>query len=342
MSIKNLSMKLDRFGIVCPLCKGDLLIENHNDEELINCRICNLNFPVVQGIIDLHYPPNQSSQVVDLMLANYDQATFDELLSIILFNAKLPQSIIEDTLVYYHEQIKRSDDMTMMFLERLSRSYGAPTQSRALDLGCGSGAGVFSLSHHFNQVIGLDSSMAQLLLAKKTLDKLISDKFCLICASANLLPLKDNSLNYVQAINVLEHLMNTQPAIQELSRCLDEQGSFVADSRNRFDVFTPEPHTGIRFLGFLPRKIIPNFVKFCCDSQYEQTWLLSYFDLQKDIKKNFQGRFKIVFPKAQAYGKPAWIDKCIVFIEKIPLIRRLIIFLFSTHIVIAKKEEIGN
>ncbi len=325
---------LSNFSIVCPVCKGKL--DTHDDA--VVCEACKREYPIIHGIIDLRHPASPFLPVEETMLANYPQASFEELLALLLKDADLSAEIINDTLDYYQKQLGRAEKMTGMFLKKLGEVFAEPDLNLALDLGCGSGAGVYSLMQRFRRVIGLDSSMAQLLLALKTLERHPSGNFILIRADANNLPFKNESLDYVQAINVLEHIMGEKQIILEISRCLNQQGGFAADSRNRFDILTPEPHSGIRFLGFLPRRLIPRFVRWRTDAQYDQTWLLSHHDLSQLMQDNFRGDFKILFPDVSAYGSSQKINNLVRKIAQTPILRGLILRFFPSHIVIGQKQ----
>ncbi len=331
--MNDISGSHHKFEIVCPNCLGNL--ESLNDH--IICKNCGQNFPIIMGIPDLRFPPVGMDETTEKMLSIYEGASFEALISIILDAAKLPQKIIEDSLAYYHNQGERAEKMTAMFLNQTSQSFGLSNKFRALDLGCGSGAGVLSLTKSFEQVVGIDSSMPQLLLGKKSLEGSDQQRILLICANADAIPFRESTVNYVQSTNVLEHLIELPPVIAEISRVLNDQGLFAADSRNKFDVFFPEPHTGLRFLGFLPWKFIPNYVEWRCKSQYEKTRLLSYHDINRFMRKHFKGEFRITYPDVKAYGKAGWIDQVINQIKKIPLLRALLLRIFTTHIVIGKK-----
>ncbi len=325
---------LSNFSIVCPVCKGKL--DTHDDA--VVCETCKREYPIIHGIIDLRHPASPLLSVEETMLANFPHASFEELLALLLKDADLSAEIINDTLHYYQKQLDRAEKMTGMFLKKLGEDFADPGLNLALDLGCGSGAGVYALTQRFQRVVGIDTSMAQLLLAQKTLERLPSGNFILIRADANNLPFKNESMDYVQAINVLEHIMGEKQIILEISRCLNQQGGFAADSRNRFDIFTPEPHTGIRFLGFLPRRHIPRFVRWRTDAQYEQTWLLSHHDLSQLMRDNFRGDFKILFPDVSAYGSSQKISDLVRKLAQTPILRGLVLRLFPSHIVIGQKQ----
>lgn len=327
-------MNFNNFGIVCPICKGEI----KTFDDAFSCRTCHQLFPNIQGIPDLRYPPVGLNKTDKLALEQYEEASLEDLITILIGKVKLTEKILEDTYTYYQNQGDRTRNMTGMFLEKLKTTYGEPNYFRALDLGCGSGAGVIALSNLFKHVIGIDSSLTQLLIAKKYLSDFSIEKYALICANAEYLPVKNHNFDYIQAINVFEHIVNLKPVIREISRCLNDNGFLSADSRNRYDIFFPEPHTGVRFLGFLPRKFIPKYVRYRCKSDYEKTRLLSYKEIKASMTYHFMGEFKIGFPTVKSYGKPAWLDRWVTLIEKIPIIRNIAIHVITTHIIIGKKQ----
>ncbi len=327
-------MNFNDFGIVCPICKGEI----KTFDSTISCRTCNHIFPIILGIPDLRYPPVDLDKIDKTMLDQYEKKSYADLFNILVSKTRLPDKIIEDSHNYYQNQGERTTNMTEMFLDKLRTNFGEPTLFRALDLGCGSGAGVVALSRYFEQVIGIDSSLAQLLIAKKYLSDFRIGNFILICANAENLPVNNQTISYIQATNVIEHIVNVKKVLREISRILNGNGYFSADSRNRYDIFFPEPHTGIRFLGFLPRKFIPKYVNYRCKSDYEKTQLLSFKKTKEIMNNNFLGDFKIIFPSVKSYGKPAWLDRWITCIEKLPIIRNLVIRVFTTHIIIGQKQ----
>lgn len=328
-------MNLSHHGVVCPACKRELIFQG----DFVICQSCSNKYPLVHGIVDLRYPKVEDDSATQYMVSCYTNASFDDLLSIMLSQHQLSSLMYEDTLKYYHNQIIRTQRMTDMFIDVLNKMNICLDNERVLDLGCGSGAGIIALSKRFKQVIGLDSSLAQLLLAKKVIEKTRTDGFVLICGLANCLPFQEKSIQFIQAINVLEHVLEIDPVISEISRTLTTWGTFVADSRNRFDIFFPEPHTGIRFLGFLPRKLIPKYVHWLKKMNYEHTMLLSYRELKTAMNQFFAGENLITFPDVVAYQQPAWINKIIRIIEKIPVLSKMAMWCFPTHIVIGRKTE---
>jgi len=328
-------MNLLNYDIVCPACKRDLHLEENN----VVCQSCSIKYPFIHGIIDLRYPQTDDDSATGAMVAHFDQSSFKELLSIMLSGHLLSAQMLKDTLAYYEDQIERTRRMMDMFANSIAKYFDCSNPNCVLDLGCGSGAGVMVLAERFNHVIGLDYSLAQLLLAKKMLNETPASNYVLICGFANCLPFKDQSIDIIQSINVLEHVITIGPLIAEISRTLVNNGCFVADSRNRFDVFFPEPHTGIRFLGYLPCKFIPKYVHWRKKTHYENTRLLSYDGIRKAMANFFRGEYIITYPDVEAYRQPAWVNRVIRLLEKTPVISKLTLRIFPTHIVIGKRIE---
>lgn len=90
-----------------------------------------------------------------------------------------------------------------------------------LDLGCGFGSCIIPLSK-FGVVIGLDLSKNKLKIAKKTIKHVN-----LILADAQHLPFRFNVFDAVVAKDVLEHILDHQRAVCEISKVLKCEGEIV-------------------------------------------------------------------------------------------------------------------
>jgi len=274
---------------------------------------------------------------VNEMIKNYEIVTFSDLLNIFLKDAQLSVNILEQTKTYYKQQDIRSEKMVGMLIKEAGDYFGSIGKGVAIDLGCGSGGGLEVLSRRFEWVYGVDSDLAQLILAKKYLQERNVSNITLICAFTQKLPFTENVFPFAQGVNLIEHLeKNLTPTFQEVKRCLNVGGVFAADSRNRFDIFMPEPHSGIRFLGFLPRKVAPSLVRKVTGNHYQNTQLISYRELKQAICSNFEN-YRIVLPDTRAYGKNDKVEKWISKLKSYACLRRLLLSVISSQIVVAKK-----
>jgi ubiquinone/menaquinone biosynthesis C-methylase UbiE len=326
--------------ICCPACHGSL----DEDSGGVTCVSCNTHYPCLLNIMDLRHPrpitAPKDRKRIDTLVEAFDTCTFEELLGFFLEGAKLSPKITRDTLDYYAQLTGRSQKMTGMFLKRYEESFGSLDTECAVDIGCGAGGGALALAKYFNTVLAVDSDLAQLILARKLISQTTVTNIRLICAYAQHLPGKTNSFSYAQGINVIEHLEDViNPFLGEIHRCLIKGGGFAADSRNRFDIFTPEPHSGIRLLGYLPRRWIPVVARRLSGNHYENTRLHSLGELKSVFRASFFD-YRIVLPYISAYGLSQKLDRWIRLVEKLRFINQVVMPLFPAHLILAKNNKI--
>jgi ubiquinone/menaquinone biosynthesis C-methylase UbiE len=324
---------------ICPACHGQLA----GQQSGLHCRQCGLIFASILDIPDLRHPRPHVSRAeqsrLDRLVASFNELDFSGLLKIFLRDASLSPGVLMDTFEYYDSQWERSAKMTRMFLERNKDAFGCFRRGAALDLGSGAGGGAIALRQSFQRVLAVDSDPAQLILAKKAISESGQMNIQLLVGYAQNLPLPDCSFDYVQCANVIEHLVeNLELVILEIRRVLVDQGRFSADSRNRFDLFMPEPHSGIRWLGFLPRRWIPGMVRRMTGNHYRQTRLLSRGELCQAVGQAFPD-YSVELPDLDAYGRTGTMSRHLQVLLNQSLINRLVSPIFSAHLVVARKRE---
>lgn len=315
--------------IICPECHGKLTFSREN----CNCLSCNRSYPIIHDIVDFRSKPIEQEPNILEAIERFEETSFAELIEILLRNVSIPERIEKKVRDYYYEQEIRANRMTNMFLNSVEiRHWGF-----ALDFGCGSGSSINSLREKFKFVLGVDSSLGQLLLARKALKQ--DDRIYLFCAYGEKLPFRNNIFDYVQALNVLEHIPELSSVMQEVKRCLVQNGRFSGDSRNRFDIFTPDPHSGLRFAGYLPKKWIPKYVRWRCNASYENTYLRSLIELRSELRSVFkESELSITIPDISAYGYTGVYLKFINFLRKYKVIFGMLLYFFPSHLVIIKKN----
>lgn len=317
--------------LCCPNCYGDL---SRNQHDWL-CKKCHQTYQILHGIHDLRSNQAEFEPNIQEAIRRFDEITYQELLDLILITKRLPKRIDQKIKTYYSGELARAEKMTNAFI------HYAEIENRtwALDLGCGSGAALSTLARQFQNSLGIDAHFGQLLLARKSINEQLNEnEIELICADGEKLPFKSDKFEYIQAINVIEHLPNLPEVMGEVRRCLVQGGKFAGDSRNRYDIFAPEPHTGIRLLGFLPRALIPEYVNWRCDADYENTFLLSWFELKKSLQKVFRAEeIDIHVPDLAAYGYNGHVNKVFNVVKKIIGFREfLLMFFVSQHVTITK------
>ncbi|MBU4502504.1 MAG: class I SAM-dependent methyltransferase [Nanoarchaeota archaeon] len=90
-----------------------------------------------------------------------------------------------------------------------------------LDVGCGTGTRLEEMSGKYEDVIGIDISHDALRYAR------MRGCFNMICANAQSLPIKTESLDVVLLLDVLEHIEEDYTAIKEVYRVLREDGFLI-------------------------------------------------------------------------------------------------------------------
>jgi ubiquinone/menaquinone biosynthesis C-methylase UbiE len=303
-----------------------------------------MQYPDTLGILDLRWPaPSRSSlknqqEKVSKLVKHFEQASFDELLKISFEDKKIDQELSAAFLEYRANLNQRGRQMMEMFFHRISKHFGLPKQDIVLDVGCGVGGSSLALAEKFKVVIGIDPYLPDLLLAKKYLVQNGIENILLIQANAQHIPWKEDCFDYAVAQNVIEHLFEVEEVFNEIYRVLKPGGCFCGDSRNRFDLFFPEPHVMLRWVGFFPRALQPWYVKKVKNAAYDDVQLLSLNELIRYAKGAFGKSVKVLFPSVFAYGRSSKWDKVIDRLERLPLANLVALSLFPSHLLIARKS----
>ena len=285
--------------------------------------------------------PATEAAIVSSLLASYADADYSRLTEIYLETInteKVPDHLVQHYKTYKLAALNRGKQFANMFLKRLSAHFAISDTNVALELGCGSGAGMVALANSFAHVVGLDPGLPNLILAHKLCEESEITSVQFVCAYGQEMPFADNSFDYVSAQNVLEHVFDADAVMIEIVRILNQKGCFVGDSRNRFDLFFPEPHVNLRWVGMLPRSWAAPYIRWRLDTAYNHTYLLSYWNLRKALHKGFGTQWQIVFPSTVTYGGKHGIDRILYALEKIPLIAKPLLWIFPSHLALAQKS----
>ena len=319
----------------CPACGGEF-------EAAWRCVKCGREFSSTLGIPDLRWPQVEDTApirlVVNDLLEAYAQTSFETLCRVRLARLVTSNELDRHYTQYRLNNLERGVKMARMFQQRATARYQLLRREIALDIGCGSGAAALALSGDFATVVGLDWNLADLLLFRKRLEELnISN---VILAQANFLqqPVASNTVDYATALNVIEHMLNVERGFSEIARVLRAGGIFCGDSRNRFDVLFPEPHVKLRGVGFLPREWAKRYVGWRRGLPYENTRLLSYWELRGKLSRHF-GSYRIVYPDITAYGASVrtgrWLEK---FEARFGRLAHWLLPFFTTSVAIGQKQ----
>lgn len=95
---------------------------------------------------------------------------------------------------------------------------------RGLDVGCGTGRGIFFLQHlGVKEISGIDISSAMLEICKNNLEQ--SGYHAELClASAECMPFKDESFDLITCFSSLHHFKSWKKGLEEMYRVLKKSG----------------------------------------------------------------------------------------------------------------------
>ena len=323
----------------CPRC--------HHTFEPGHCEQCGAQFQQTLSIWDLRHPSDtggegRDSPIVQELIKHYDTSSFQALAT--LLRRHRFQNYKEDVLDHLQTRSEGiynlGQQRASMFQDRLSQHYTLPNTRVALDLGCGYGITCVALAQQFTSVVGIDIDLPVLILARKYLEEQHIPNVTLLQASAQNLPLRAGSVDYVMAHNVIEHLFDVEPALQEVRRILSPGGCFCGDSRNRYDLAFPEPHVRVRWVGLMPRQFQSAYVWWRKGVDYADMHarLLSWWELRRHARAAFGRSMRIVLPSASAYGQSAQVDRWLSRLERQPGLGTMILWFFPSHMLIAQAQ----
>jgi len=100
--------------------------------------------------------------------------------------------------------------------------------SAIIDIGCGEGSGLMLAKHlGFNNLTGLEVSIEQLISTKKKLDNSVN----YIYAGTDIkYPVKNNSVDIVLSLSVIEHTINQETFVKEIQRIVKPGGIVIISS----------------------------------------------------------------------------------------------------------------
>lgn len=145
------------------------------------------------------------------------------------------------------------------------------SNDRVLDLGCGYGALLSSLSHHFKEVHGLDVEADRVKISK------LRTGLPIVQADATNTPYPDKYFDLITIVDVMEHVpMGTQLLVMnEVRRILKSDGKVYLTVPNLLQIHD-DHNDGLIFAALFPSKLRKVYVTRFGSSQYCQTWNRTY------------------------------------------------------------------
>ena len=170
-------------------------------------------------------------------------------------------------------------------------------QRRILDLGCGKGGFLVEAALNGAVASGLEKSRTYIDLALKKAD----ENKCHITVKEGLaenIPYDENSFDFVNMSEVIEHVEDPQKVLQELRRILSVGGQAYLSAPNRFSL--RDTHFHLYFVNWLPR-IFSDF-------------FIGVFGKHKDYRDASAGRQRLKEMHYYTFGQINKILKSLDFI----------------------------
>jgi len=220
-------------------------------------------------------------------------------------------------------------------------------QFNVLDIGCGKAFDLIELSPLFKECYGMDISQNELNLASKTVKEKGINNIKFKKGVAEKIPFEDNTFDLIIFSEVIEHLPNVNPAMQEIKRVFKKEGYIMITTPNRYRV-------NELFKNIVPRKLYYKLKKrFSTDSKdviikEEELNIKEHFheysvsELKKLLKANnfeiinFKGGKLTIFPLF-LFDKFPFLINIVRLIDNVITFIPGSIYLKFNFIVLAKK-----
>ena len=163
-----------------------------------------------------------------------------------------------------------------------------------LDIGCGYGQILREAAQEFELAVGIDLDLEELQSAAELNKQKGIQNAVLIRASAQVLPFMPNQFSAIYCVQVLEHVSDPEGVISGLRSVLVPDGYFFLSAPNRYTL-RREPHTGLRWIGYLPHGLAGAYAKrMGKDGQYRSVHMISAADLSAWISREFGSSYEFV------------------------------------------------
>jgi len=320
--INSMVLKDNNEILTCPFCNFECLCwcpEVMNTTELI-CSGCSRSFSSLLGIVDFRDTEIDRTEAfsiaADRLVAYqlsivFDKVTtFNELYDVykLLINRSFHEvntnlDIIEQLHIKYKSSQKYLSDSQLAhgkaILEKIKNyvseiNHHMPSNSIALENGCGLGLFIDGFSAHFKKLVVLDFSLSYLILAKKIVEERMLDNVTLVCGSVERLPFKAQTFDFIHSNNVIEHVSNQKALFAEAKRVLKPKALFFVMSPNRFSAYY-EPHFRIPFYGFIPKLIRRKIIWIWQHRNVDDISLLSLSELRAMASDQFGENIYVSF-----------------------------------------------
>jgi SAM-dependent methyltransferase len=261
----------------CPRCWSDLV----PGDGKWSCGRCAADYSLRHGFPDfrtgaaIDLDRDEDLKLAERLAAREANASFGELRA--YYYSLRPEASTE--LHELHEAHFSAEGV------RAARVVSQLGKGPLLDLGCGAGQYLLAAARAGVQVVGVDASLCQLILARRLLadQGLAAD---LALADAEALPFAAEVFHAVIAADIIEHVSEPAKLLAEAARVLAPRATLLLTTPNRYSL-TPEPHVGLWGVGWLPHSAAVAYVRARTSINYRAIRLLSLGGLRRILQRTF-------------------------------------------------------
>lgn len=263
----------------CPLCKGPVEFTSN----AYHCSSCGREYPIICGIPDFRVLPDRYISLEDdrrkgeRLFAEVTRRNFAEMLDFYYsITPEVPRELARKFTAHALAETAIGD--------RVLDEIGARrAPGSLLDVGCSTGGLLVAAERRLPTaeaaVIGLDVAFRWLVVGTARLRE-AGVQTPLVCGNAEYLPFSSDSFAAVTCTDVVEHLIDPAPAFVECRRVAERGGLIYVSTNNRY-ALAPEPHTNVWGVGFVPRALQADYVRFVSGREYRNIILRSAGEIDR-------------------------------------------------------------
>jgi ubiquinone/menaquinone biosynthesis C-methylase UbiE len=318
----------------CPRCGA--AVERAGDA--YRCSACGHRYPVVLGIPDFRLYEDPLIPLADdyrkgeKLQREAERRGFADLVAYYWTLPTYPPTP-PDLSARFVRHVLSDEARIAAYAELLGRG------DALLDAGCGAGVLLRTVRGRFRTAVGLDVGFRWLIVARRGLEEAGLAPH-LVCGCADHLPFADGVFDTVASIALLEHVSDAAAVLAEASRVASPSGRLLVWTSNRFSL-APEPHVRVWGVGFLPRRLMPAYVRWRRGLAYEKKRLLSRFELARGLRAAGRHQVRFHLPAVAAadladagpVGRAA--GRAYGALRRVPLVGWLIVLVFPVLLAVA-------
>lgn len=152
-----------------------------------------------------------------------------------------------------------------------------------LDVGCGCGAIIDFMGHHFARAVGIDIDAK---LIQQAISQTTNERVSFFVTDATRMGFSDKTFDVVIANQVYEHVPDANRLMDEIRRVLKDDGFCYFAGPNRMQLI--EPHRHLPLLHWLPKKLADAYLRAVRGHRPYDVKLMDYWSLRKMIRRRFE------------------------------------------------------